>query len=108
MDEKNKNEVITIDPKSGKWSYAITIDHSDLIKENLEAQRDGSNGWTDDRHFRRVGKIPYELYVDPDFQALTTPEKQLFLKWFLNKNPQFRTVDKLLHVGANDGHVIVK
>lgn len=102
------NEVIHFDPKTGNWGYHVTYDHSWLIKENKEAQQVGDNGWTKDRSMRRIGKIPYELYADPDFRTLTTPERELFLRWFLDKNPQFRTVDKVLHVGANDGHVIVK
>jgi len=102
------NEVITFDPKTGKWSYAVTYDHSWLLKENKEAKKDAGNGWTKDRTMRKIGKIPYELYVDPHFRALTTDERHLFLKWFLDKRPEFRTVEHIITPTPSPGHVIIK
>lgn len=103
-----KNEEFSVDLKTGKWGYTVTHDHSDLIKKNIDAQNDGSNGFTKDRTLRRIGSIPMELYVDPDFQQLTTDERTVFLKWFLGKHPQFRTVDKMLHVNPAPGNVWIR
>ena len=80
----------------------------DVIQSNIEKQKDGTNGWTKDRNMRQVGSIPYSILMDSEFRNLNPEERHLALKWLLEKHPEFRTVDKMLHVGPADGHILVK
>ena len=96
------------DPDTGDIGITQQEYIGDIIQENLDKQKDGSNGWTEDRSMRHVGSIPWSLYVDNDFRSLPKEERTLFLRWFLDKHPECRTVDKMLHVGPADGHIIVK
>jgi hypothetical protein len=80
----------------------------DILQENLDKQKDGSNGWTEDRSMRLVGSIPWSLYADHNFRSLNRDERTIFLRWFLEQHPECRTVDKFLHVGPSDGHIIIK
>ena len=92
----------------GVYHYRETYDFAPVINSNMVEQQSGKNGWTPDRTMRLIARIPAVLYNSPDFRALEPEERQLFLRWFLEQHPEYRTVDKLLHVGANDGHVIIR
>ena len=94
--------------RTGDVSMTFQEYVGDIFLENQARQKDGTNGWTKDRTMRQVGSIPYSLYVSNDFRSLSKEEKTLFLKWFLDRHPECRTVDKMLHVGPSDGHIIVK
>lgn len=96
------------DPKTGVYSYREWHDHSELIEENRKMQQDGGNGFTQDREFRLIGRVPSSLLYDEDYRNLSSAEKQLFLRWLLDKHPEWRTVDKILHVDPSPGHIIVK
>ena len=96
------------DEDSGNISVTMQEHIGDILVENLAKQKDGGNGWTKDRSMRLVGKIPWSLYIDNDFKSLAREERTLFLKWFLERHPECRTVDKMLHVGPSDGHIIIK
>jgi hypothetical protein len=80
----------------------------DVIAANIVSQKDGTNGWSEDRSMRRVGFIPWSVYASNDFNSLDKEEKQLFLRTFLENNPQYRTVERLKTSGPSDGHIIVK
>ena len=74
------------DHDTGQIGITMQEDITDILQHNLDRQKDGSNGWTKDRAMRQVGAIPYSFLT----------------------HPEFRTVDKMLHVGPADGHIIVK
>jgi hypothetical protein len=96
------------DEDSGDLSITQQEHIGDILQENLAKQKDGNNGWTQDRSMRHVGSVPWSLYIDNDFKSLSKPERTIFLKWFLEQHPECRTVDKMLHVGPADGHIFVK
>lgn len=95
-------------PDTGQLSYKETHYIGDVLEENRQQQNDGNNGFSKDRNFRQIGRIPTALLMDPDYKALPEAGKQYFLRWFLEQHPECRTVDKLLHVNANDGHILIK
>jgi len=96
------------DPNTGKLAYKETHYIGDILEQNAAQQKEANNGFTPDRTMRMIGRIPVALTMDPDYKALPEVGKQLFLRWFLEQHPECRTVDKLLHVGANDGHILIR
>jgi len=96
------------DPDSGEIRIVQEQYIGDILQHNLDLQKDGTNGFTRGRSMRLVGQIPGFLYADPDFRALDPQEKQFFLKWFLERHPEYRTVERLKTSGPNDGHIIIK
>ncbi len=104
----------TFDANKGTWSYHEIYDFAPVINENLALQQDPRNGWTTERTARRIASIPLQvLLADKEYRAASqanasTADRQAALWKFIERHPEYRTVDKLKHDNANDGHVIIR
>jgi len=96
------------DEDTGNLSITQQEYIGDIIEQNLSKQRDGSNGWTKDRMFRHVASIPCSVAAMERIRAMKDDAQHLELQRILNKHPEFKTVDKMLHVGPADGHILIK
>jgi len=94
-------------------------DIAPLLNENALLKEDPRNGFTDNRSFRRVGSIPPTRVLRDVMPAMKKLELEYSgndlvtarSKWYreyLNKHPEFRTVDKMVSHQANEGNIIIK
>ena len=99
-------------PRKDTFHYVQQQDVTEHIEGNLQDQVDGFNGWTPDRSMRKIGSIPplafFKWYHENNIANLSTVDKQAELVKFLQKCVEYRTVDKLKHDTANQGHIIIK
>lgn len=89
----------------------------DVIQDNILDQKDVGNGFTQGRTMRRVASIPATVFRQWQLEFERTGGK-LQPNWgndwrkFRDKkiaaNPEFRTVDKMLHVTPNATQIIIK
>ena len=105
---------ITKDGSKEVWTFREYI--GDVIKENLEAQKhpekmgEGARG-------RKIASIPTSVFrswqrefeqTGAKQQDRWVPDWRIFLRKKIDEHPQFRTVDKMLHVSPYMGNTIIK
>ena len=105
---------------TGEFTYNRCVDVASTIEGNLEAQKDDQNGFfKETRLGRHIGEIPFIVWqrdVKPLLDKATLEhngvlpslERSKIVRNFLNGHMEYRTVDKILHVDPNPGHVVVK
>ena len=104
--EENKGKYV--------WKWAEFI--GDVIEENRQAQKqqekikEGAMG-------RKIASIPVPVYkqwqkeftqIGGKQQDKWTEDWKVFLRKKIDAHPEFRTVDKMLHVTPYMGHTIIK
>jgi len=96
----------------GVLHWNKVTDFSPIINENDDLQKDGTNGFSPDRSFRHVGRIPYEAFhrwaVSINYYEMDKMQRNYAVRKYLNDHPEFRTVQALVTHNANDGNVIVR
>lgn len=89
----------------------------DVLVENLLSQKDGGNGFTAGRTMRKVASIPTSVFrewqvefekIGGKTQLNWSDDWRKFRDKKLADHPEYRSVDKMLHVGPADGHIIIK
>ncbi len=101
------------------WRFAEYV--GDVIADNIQAQKDPCNGFTRSREGavgRKIASIPtsvfrswqaeFERREGPKGHGDWVPDWKVFLRAKIDAHPEYRTVDKLLHVTPNASSVIVK
>ncbi len=87
------------------------------IAENIIDQKDPGNGFSAGRTMRRVASIPTSVFrkwqiefekMGGKNQIHWTDDWRKFREKKLADHPEFRTVDKMLHVTPHAGNIIVK
>ena len=67
----------------------------DPIMQQAQLERKYSDdGWSNDRHFKKVGSIPSVFLSNPRYADLMSDDKALFKKAaqrFFRENPEFKT-----------------
>lgn len=105
------------DERKGVLSLRTLDYHNDVVMDNLLDQKDSSNGFSAGRTMRRVASVPTEVFygwqreferIGGKKQSNWTHDWRLFRDKKIAENPQFRNVDKLLHVTPNSGNIIIK
>lgn len=89
----------------------------DVLVDNLLDQKDPRNGFTQDRTMRRVASVPISVFREwqIEFERIGG-KRQLhwqddwrkFREKKLADHPEYRTVDKMLHVTPHAGNILVK
>lgn len=105
-----------IEENKGKFTYHFAEYIGDVIAENIQEQkmerkcREGGFG-------RKIASIPSTVFRawQKEFEQMGGKQQDkwvadwgAFLKRKIDKHPEFRTVDKLLHVTPNAGNTIIK
>jgi hypothetical protein len=89
----------------------------DVIQGNILDQKDAGNGFTRERTMRRVAAVPATVFrqwqkeferIGGKNQIHWTDDWRKFRDKKLAAHPEFRTVDKMLHVTPNAGSILVK
>ena len=108
-----KLDIKTVNGKE-YWTWTEYI--GDVIKENMQAQKhpekmgEGARG-------RKIASIPTSVYRtwQKEFEKIGAknhdnwlPDWKIFLRKKIDDHPQFRTVDKMLHVTPNAGNTFIK
>lgn len=105
------------DDRTGVLSLKCAENITAEINDNLMAQQDPNNGFSAGRTMRRVASIPISVFrswqieferMGGKNQLHWTDDWRKFREKKLADHPEYRTVDKMLHVTPNSGNIIIK
>jgi hypothetical protein len=104
-------EDIWVDSK-GLIHYRKVVNHAPTINENMDRKKDPQRGFTPDRCFQHIARVPPEVFHRwarrIGYYEMDQAQKKVAKYRFLRENPQWLTVEKTVNHGPNDKYVIVK
>lgn len=87
------------DPSARTHHERVTLDVEPILEDNKVHRTAGTNGFSKDRTFRKIGSIPmlllneaYKIGINP---LDGSPEALAWVRKTLEENPAFRTVDSI-------------
>lgn len=105
------------DERTGKLDIKMAEYIGDVLQENIIGQKDPANGFTMNRTMRKVASIPSTIFREwqMEFERIGGKRQtnwgndwRKFRDRKLADHPEYRTVDKMLHVSPNAGNIVVK
>ena len=103
--------------RTGKLELKMIEYIGDVLQENILDQKDGGNGFTEGRSMRRTASIPSTIFREWQLEfekrhgvppSVAVNDWRKFRERKLSEHPEYRTVDKMLHVTPYAGNIIVK
>lgn len=87
-------------------------DNSAIHNDNDDRKKDPSRGFSPERTLQHIGRIPCDVYhawaMKIGYYQMDKDKKKAELIKFLQENPQWSPVERLVNHGANDSHIIIK
>ena len=89
----------------------------DVLLENIASRKEYGNGFTEGRTMRKVASIPSAVFrqwqiefekMGGKNQIHWTDDWRKFREKKLADHPEYRTVDKMLHMTPSPGNIIIK
>lgn len=103
--------------RTGKLELKCAELIGDVLQGNILDQKDPGNGFSAGRTMRKVASIPTSVFAEwqREFDKIGGKQQthwsndwRKFRDKKLAEHPEYRTVDKMLHVTPHDGHIIVR
>ena len=111
MPEELAREDVWVDEK-GLIHLRRTVNHAPLINDNEDQKKDPAKGFTPNRHFQRLARVPPEVFhnwaIRTGYYDMDREQRKMAKYKFLKENPQWWTVENLVTKTPSDGHVILK